>query len=149
MSNESLDSLRPADNLKLHHIGFVVHSIQECAESFALSLGATWDGRVVFDPVQMVHVTFFQGHSPTDPLVELVEPDGPESPVSQFLQRGGGLHHVCYEVSELDSHLRFCQSVGTRIIRRPVPAVAFGGRRIAWGITKKRLLVEFLESQRI
>jgi hypothetical protein len=25
--------------------------------------------------------------------------------------------------------------------------VAFGGRRIAWAITKKRLLVEFLESK--
>lgn len=145
MSNETLKNLGPANDLKLHHIGFVVSSIRECAESFALSLGATWDGNIVVDPVQKVHVTFFQGHNPTDPLIELVEPGAPESPVSQFLQRGGGLHHLCYEVRDLDSHLRFCQSAGTRIIRPPVPAVAFGGRRIAWGITKKRLLMEFLE----
>jgi methylmalonyl-CoA/ethylmalonyl-CoA epimerase len=145
MRDEPLESLRPADGLKLHHIGFVVHSIQESAESFALSLGATWDGNIVFDPMQKVRVTFFQGHNPADPLMELVEPGGPESPVSRFVERGGGLHHVCYEVSNLDSQLRFCQSVGTRIIRAPVPAVAFGGRRIAWGITKKRLLIEFLE----
>jgi methylmalonyl-CoA/ethylmalonyl-CoA epimerase len=149
MSNEALESLRPADDLKLHHIGFVVPSIQECAESFAISLGATWDGNIVFDPLQKVRVTFFQGHNPTDPLMELVEPGGPESPVSRFVERGGGLHHVCYEVNNLDSQLRFCQSVGTIIIRPPVPAVAFGGRRIAWGITKKRLLMEFLESKRI
>ena len=149
MSNEALESLRPADDLKLHHIGFVVPSIQECAESFAMSLGAKWDGNIVFDPLQRVRVTFFQGHNPTDPLMELVEPDGPESPVSRFVERGGGLHHVCYEVNNLDSQLRFCQSVGTIIIRPPVPAVAFGGRRIAWGITKKRLLMEFLESKRI
>ncbi len=145
MSNEPLESLSPADDRKLHHIGFVVYSIQECAESFALSLGATWDGNIVFDPVQKVRVTFFQGQSPTDPLIELVEPSGPESPVSGFLRDRGGLHHLCYEVKDLDSHLRFCQSVGTRIIRPPVPAVAFGGRRIAWGVTKKRLLMEFLE----
>ena len=145
MSNEPLGSLSPSDHLKLHHIGFVVNSIQESAESFALSLGTTWDGNIVFDPLQKVRVTFFQGHNPTDPLIELVEPGGPESPVSRFLQRGGGLHHLCYEVKDLDSHLRFCQSVGTIIIRPPVPAVAFGGRRIAWGITKKRLLVEILE----
>jgi len=149
MSNEALESLRPADDLKLHHIGFVVPSIQECAESFAMSLGAKWDGNIVFDPLQRVRVTFFQGHNPTDPLMELVEPGGPESPVSRFVERGGGLHHVCYEVNNLDSQLRFCQSVGTIIIRPPVPAVAFGGRRIAWGITKKRLLMEFLESKRI
>jgi methylmalonyl-CoA/ethylmalonyl-CoA epimerase len=146
MSNEPLERFRPADDLKLHHVGFVVYSIQECAESFALSLGATWDGNIVFDPLQKVLVTFFQGQNPTDPLMELVEPGGPESPVSRFVERGGGLHHVCYEVKDLDSHLRFCQSVGTKIIRSPVPAAAFGGRRIAWGITKKRLLMEFLES---
>jgi methylmalonyl-CoA/ethylmalonyl-CoA epimerase len=146
MSNEPPESQRPADGLKLHHIGFVVYSIQECAESFALSLGATWDGNIVFDPLQKVRVTFIQGRNLTDPLMELIEPGGLESPVSQFLQRGGGLHHLCYEVKDLDSHLRFCQSTGTKIIRPPVPAVAFGGRRIAWGITKKRLLMEFLES---
>ena len=46
----------------------------------------------------------------------------------------------------VESHLVFCKSVGTIIIRPPVPAVAFGGRRIAWALTRKRLLVEFLES---
>lgn len=145
MSNEPLESLRPPDDLKLHHIGFVVLSIQESAESFACSLGTTWDGNIAFDPVQKVHVTFFQGHNPTDPLIELVEPVGPGSPVSRFLERGGGLHHLCYEVEDLESHLAFCKSVGTIIIRPPVPAVAFGGRQIAWGVTKKRLLMEFLE----
>jgi len=146
MSNERLRGAPPPNHVKLHHIGFVVHSIQESAESFARSLGATWDGNIVFDPVQKVHVTFFQGHNPTDPLIELVEPGGPESPVSQFLKRGGGLHHLCYEVKDLDAYLGFCRSVGTIIIRPPVPAVAFGGRRIAWGVTRKRLLMEFLES---
>jgi methylmalonyl-CoA/ethylmalonyl-CoA epimerase len=145
MSNELLERLRPSDDLKLHHIGFVVSSIEECADSFAASLGATWDRNIVFDPLQKVRVTFFQGPHAADPLTELVEPGEQESPVSQFLQRGGGLHHICYQVSDLDSHLRFCQSAGTKIIRRPVPAAAFGGRRIAWGITKKRLLLEFLE----
>ncbi len=148
MSDRPLESLPPADDLKLHHIGFVVHSIQECAESFALALGATWDRNIVFDPLQKVRVTFFQAHNPSDPLMELVEPGGVESPVAQFAERGGGLHHVCYEVADMDAQLRFCRSVGTRIIRPPVPALAFGGRRIAWGITRKRLLLEFLESKK-
>ena len=145
MSSEPPQSLRPVDRPKLHHVGFVVSSIQESAESFARSLGATWDGNIVFDPIQKVRVSFFQGRNSVDPLIELVEPGGPESPVSRFLERGGGLHHLCYEVKNLESHLAFCKSVGTIIIRPPVPAVAFGGRRIAWAVTKKRLLVEFLE----
>jgi len=143
--DDTNESLCPLDHPKLHHIGFVVSSIEESAEAFALSIGATWDRNIVFDPSQMVHVTFLQGHNPADPLIELIDPGGAESPVSRFLQRGGGLHHLCYEVRDLESHLRSCHSVGTIIIRQPVPAVAFGGRRIAWAITRKRLLVEFLE----
>jgi len=145
MNAEAPQALRPAEDLRLHHVGFVVASIQECADSFALALGATWDGKIIHDPLQKVRVTFFQGQNEADPLMELVEPGGPESPVSRFLERGGGLHHVCYEVKNLESHLEFCKSSGSIVIRPPVPAVAFGGRRIAWAVTKKKLLMEFLE----
>ena len=146
MNNEELAGrLRPPDHTKLHHIGFVVCSIQESAESFARALGARWDGKIILDPLQKVRVSFFEGRNATDPLIELVEPADPQSPVSRFLEGGGGLHHLCYEVEDLDSHLTFSRSVGTLIIRPPVPAVAFGGRRIAWGVTKKKLLLEFLE----
>jgi len=145
MSVDSQEKILPADDLKLHHLGFVVRSIQDCGASFAQSLGATWDGKITFDPIQKVSVAFFQGRSSADPLIELVEPGDDDSPVTRFLARGGGLHHLCYEVNDLEGHLEFCNSVGNTIIRPPVPAVAFGGRRIAWAVTRKKLLVEFLE----
>jgi methylmalonyl-CoA/ethylmalonyl-CoA epimerase len=146
MSSKQRNDLRPTGPLKIHHIGFVLASIQDSAESFARSLGATWDENIIFDPLQKVRVTFLQGAHINDALIELVEPAGSDSPVSGFLERSGGLHHLCYEVENLESHLAFCKSVSMMIIRPPVPAVAFGGRRIAWALTKKRLLLEFLES---
>jgi methylmalonyl-CoA/ethylmalonyl-CoA epimerase len=146
MNDEGLRGLRPAGELKLHHVGFVVSSIQDCAESFALALGATWNGNIVFDPLQKARVAFFEGRSSADPLIELVEPGEAKSPVSRFLGRGGGLHHLCYEVANLESQLEFCKSVGTIVLRSPVPAAAFDGRRIAWAITRKKLLIEYLEA---
>ncbi len=146
MSNVAFHEISPPKGQRLHHIGFVVNSIRESAESFARSLGATWDGNIIFDPIQKVRVTFLHGAHGHDSLIELVEPGGPDSPVSRFLNAGGGLHHLCYEVDHLEQHLRFCKSTGTVVIRRPVPAVAFGGRRIAWALTKEKLLIEFLES---
>jgi methylmalonyl-CoA/ethylmalonyl-CoA epimerase len=145
MNSELQESIRPPDHVNLHHIGFVVASIQESGPSFALALGATWDRNIVFDPIQKVRVTFFRGRNATDPLIELVEPGVPNSPVSRFLESGGGLHHLCYEVEDLELHLEFCKLVGTIIISPPVPAEAFDGRRIAWALTRKRLLLEFLE----
>ena len=140
-----MEGVRAPEHLRLHHIGFVVFSIQESVEGFARAVAATWDGNVFFDPIQKVRVTFFKGHNPADPLIELVEPSGPASPVSSFVRRGGGLHHLCYEVPDLQAHLNFCKSVRAKIICPPVPAVAFGGRRIAWAVTRNRLLMELLE----
>lgn len=129
---------------KLHHIGFVVSSIEKSGDRFAEALAATWSRQIVHDPIQKVRVAFFQGNG-QDPLIELVEPADPDSPVSRFLEHGGGLHHLCYEVENLEAHLAFCESAGSTVIRQPVPAVAFAGRRIAWVATRNNLLVEFLE----
>lgn len=145
MSRAMAQSPQPPGRVRLHHIGYVVASIEESGESFACSLGATWDHNIIFDPIQKVHVTFLEGGSAADSLIELVEPGCPESPVSRFLNHGGGLHHLCYEVPNIERHLAFCKSVGTLVIRKPAPAVAFEGRCIAWALTKQKLLVEFLE----
>jgi methylmalonyl-CoA/ethylmalonyl-CoA epimerase len=128
-----------------HHLGFVVGSIADAAKDFAESLDAHWDGKVIHDPLQVVSVTFLRPGTPQNPVVELVEPAGDKSPVLGFLKRGGGLHHLCYEVQGLEKQLEIARSMGMLITRPPQPAVAFGGRRIAWVYTKHRLLLELLE----
>jgi methylmalonyl-CoA/ethylmalonyl-CoA epimerase len=131
---------------RLHHVGFVVQSIAMAAEEFSRSIAGTWDGRVIQDPLQGARVAFLQGPIASDALVELIEPVDEGSPVSKFLKRGGGLHHLCYEVGNLETQLRYIRSTGSLVVRSPVPAVAFGGRRIAWVYTKAKLLLEYLET---
>lgn len=131
--------------LRLHHMGFVVSSIEASMPGFVKSLSATWDGRIFEDPNQKVKVAFLQTR-PEDAQVELVEPAGEDSPVSKFLrERGGGLHHACYEVADLEHALTDFHSRGAVIAKRPKPAVAFDGRRIAWVLTAEKFLVELLE----
>jgi methylmalonyl-CoA/ethylmalonyl-CoA epimerase len=132
----------------LHHIGFVVSSISAAAEEFAASISARWDGEVIHDPIQRVRVAFLSPVDIRNPVFELVEPASEGSPVSNFLKKGGGLHHVCYEIDDLESGLCEATGVGLVVVADPVPAVAFGGRRIAWVCSKKRLLVELLERNR-
>ena len=130
--------------LRLHHVGFVVASIERAMPGFLRSLAAKWDEQVFHDPLQCVKVAFLTTRA-QDPQIELVEPVGEDSPVLRFLQQGGGLHHVCYEVADLEEQLGEFRSRGAVIAKRPKPAVAFGGRRIAWVITAEKLLVELLE----
>jgi len=131
---------------RLHHVGFAVDSIQAIAQSFARSIGAEWDRKIIEEPSQGVRVTFLCPASKTGPLVELVEGTGEDSPVANFLKKkGGGLHHLCYEVPALEKELERSRSQGGLIVKGPLPAVAFGGRRIAWVYTTHRLLLEYLE----
>jgi methylmalonyl-CoA/ethylmalonyl-CoA epimerase len=133
------------DLTQLHHVGYVVRSIAEVAEKFALSIGASWDGKIILDPLQGANVAFLLHPGQTLPQVELVQPEGDDSPVANFLKRGGGMHHLCYEVTSLDKQLALSRKHGGMVVRAPLPAVAFNGRRIAWVFTKQRLLIEFLE----
>jgi methylmalonyl-CoA/ethylmalonyl-CoA epimerase len=65
--------------------------------------------------------------------------------VIPFLKRGGGLHHLCYEIDDLEDQLALSRAQGGLVVRQPLPAVAFEGRRIAWVYTRNKLLVEYLE----
>ena len=128
-----------------HHIGFVVSSITKSVQAFASMLQSDWDEQVFHDPKQGVHVTFLKSRQPGDPVWELVEPADEKSPVRSFAAKGGGLHHVCYVVDNLEKALVDARALGALVTREPMPAVAFGGRRIAWIYTKNRLLIEYLE----
>jgi methylmalonyl-CoA/ethylmalonyl-CoA epimerase len=134
-----------SDLARLHHIGFVVGSISDEIYSFAKAVETNWDQVIFHDPLQRARVAFLRPACPTDALIELVEPAGEGSPILQFLQKGGGLHHLCYEVPDLEAHLHAMRVTGAVIVKRPRPAVAFANRRVAWMVTAQKLLLEFLE----
>jgi methylmalonyl-CoA/ethylmalonyl-CoA epimerase len=132
----------------LHHIGIVVPSIRSTVDGFSQTLGRSWDGKIIHDPLQGVHVAFLASvNNPSEPLIELVEPAGEDSPVTGFLKRGGGMNHLCYEVPSLSEQLKKSRADGSLIVKQPMPAVAFDGRLIGWVFTPQRMLVEFLEKQ--
>jgi len=128
----------------LHHIGQVVSSIADSMEAWRGALGATGQSEIFHDPIQRVRVAFLDLPGGAVKF-ELVEPTGPDSPVHSFARKGGGLHHVCFEVDHLEGHIEHMQGLKAMLISAPQPAVAFGGRRIAWMYLREKLLVEYLE----
>jgi methylmalonyl-CoA/ethylmalonyl-CoA epimerase len=128
-----------------HHVGYAVASIAHVGADFARSLGTEWDGNIIHDPLQEARVTFLWSRAQGTPAVELIEPAGETSPLHKFVQRGGGLHHVCYEVDSLPAQLEQSRGAGCLVVKNPLPALAFGGRHIAWVYTRQKLLIEYLE----
>jgi methylmalonyl-CoA/ethylmalonyl-CoA epimerase len=131
---------------RFHHVGYVVASIDATIAEYRESSGLEWDGLIVHDPLQVVRVTFLGLEDAA--RIELVEPAGSRSPVNAFLRSGGGLHHVCYEVADLKTHIEHCRGQGCTLVRFPMPAAAFGGRKIAWMITPSQQLFELLQAVR-
>ena len=50
--------------------------------------------------------------------VELLHPLGEDSPIGRFLERhpDGGMHHVCYEVEDIESARDFLLAQGARVL---------------------------------
>src|SRR3981081_2009871 len=104
-----------------HPVGFVVASIPSSVQGFASMLQADWDEQVFHDPNQGVRVTFLKSRRAGDPLWDLVEPADEQSPVHSFAAKGGGLHHACYVVDNLEQELTGARSLGALVPRHAVP----------------------------
>lgn len=131
--------------LKLHHVGHLVKDIKAAAQSLTQEYGYRIETKVIEDQVQTAFVQFLRLPKSTSWL-ELISPNGGNSKLSAALKRGGGLHHLCYEVEDIDQACIELRNRKLVLLSKPVPAVAFGGRRIAWFIDNTRLLTELVEA---
>ena len=98
---------------KISHIGIAVASIEEATPFYRDVLGMEFEGTEVVAE-QKVKVAFFAvGES----RIELLEPTADDSPVAKFLEKNGpGVHHVAYEVSDLEQRLNALKAEGVRLI---------------------------------
>ena len=131
--------------MRFHHIGYAVSSIDDYLAHFLLPLFEPEhvSGKIS-DPIQNVSVCFVTLAGGT--TIELVEPLGENSPISSIVGSSrGGLYHLCYEVDDLEGEISRFRKRKCLPLARPVPAVAFGGRRIVFLMTPQRDLIELVE----
>jgi methylmalonyl-CoA/ethylmalonyl-CoA epimerase len=108
-------------------MGLEVHHVEEVASQ---------KSKVAFMPV---------GESE----VELVVPTSADSGLAKFVQeKGGGMHHLCFEVEDLDAVLAEFKTKGVRLINET--PVVLPGRKMAFVHPKasQGVLVEFYEVTR-
>jgi len=133
--------------MKFRHLGVAVSKLEGTLQSYAQLFGYKLISGPFDDPIQKVSVCFLGSGDPDDAVVELVAPLTEDSPVKGVLARGGGAYHMCFETPRLDEALTDVLAKGCLLVSKPVPAVAFGGRRIAWIYTPTRQLIELLEQE--
>jgi methylmalonyl-CoA/ethylmalonyl-CoA epimerase len=131
--------------MRFHHVGYATANIDRYVEDFFRPVFAPLAiSDKISDPIQRVTVCFARMQGGT--LIELVEPFGENSPVDSVIGSGrGGVYHLCYEVEDLNRELARLRQKRCMPVSKPVPAVAFNGRRIVFLLTPQRDLIELVE----
>lgn len=129
----------------LHHTGMLVRDVEEAARHYCGLLGYRQESAVIDDPIQTARVLFLRLPG-ANSWLELIGPLGPSSKLSNQLAKGGGLHHLCYEVDRIEAAMGWYRDQGCMVVSVPVAATAFPGRRIAWLMDRHRFLFELLEA---
>jgi methylmalonyl-CoA/ethylmalonyl-CoA epimerase len=113
---------------RINHIAIVVGDIDSALTFWRDALGLQLD-HIEDIPEQESMVAFL----PTgESEVELVQPTSEDSGVARYLQkRGPGMHHICFEVEDIQASLEQLKGKGIRLINE-TPMTGAGGKKMAF-----------------
>ena len=113
---------------RIDHIGVAVEEIEPAMALYrdSFQLGVAHREVVEEQGVEAVLLDVGENH------VELLAPLSADTPVGKFLARQGpGLHHVAYQVKDIDAALAACRAAGLQLIDQQ-PRVGIRGSRVAF-----------------
>lgn len=113
------------------HVGIVVSSIDRITAA-----------RKIQDTLQHVSVAFVDLYGCP---IELIESLDDSSPITEMLNKGITVYHLCFKVPDLDNALQVAGKNGFCCFKEPKEAAAFGKRKIAWVFNRDYGIFELLE----
>ena len=124
--------------MQLHHIGYVVDNLELHFNSLP---GLSVEKKII-DPFQNAEIILCNNQS-SSTYIELIKPLNDKSFTWNFLQNGGGLHHICYDglyLSQIEEKIAKHKMLK---IRGPMHAVLFD-REVMFVVTRTKQIIEFI-----
>ena len=128
---------------RFHHLGVACRDLAQEARTW-LSLGYRADSEIFEDPIQSVRGQFLAGPGPKLELLASLTPDGP---VAQMVRRGIKIYHQGFETAGFDAAIIVLRGANFKLVKGPVPSVAFATRRIAFFLMPNMSLIEIIEKE--
>ena len=113
--------------MKLHHIGIVVQNINESLGEISNFLSFESTSLPTLVGSQKVNICFLKT---SNVYIELIEPADPDSQIISFIKEGGGFHHLCFEVDDIQQEIDKMVKNGAHLVVAPVKG--FEDRLIAF-----------------
>lgn len=112
---------------KINHVAIAVNDIDEALSFWQDALGLVLD-HIEDVPSQKSVVAFLPAG---EGEVELVKPTEDDTGVAKFLEKNGpGMHHLCFEVDDIEGMLAQLKAKGIRLINEE--PLALEGRKMAF-----------------
>ena len=115
---------------RLNHVAIAVPDLAAAVAVYRESLGAS-----VSEPMPLPEhgVTVVFVELPNS-KVELMQPLGGASPIAAFLERnpGGGVHHLCFEVPDIQAAITQLAATGARIVGGGEPRIGAHGKPVVF-----------------
>lgn len=113
---------------RVNHIALAVPNLETAVARYRDSLGATVSAPQPLPEhgVTVVFVVF------DNTKVELLEPLGENSPIASFLAKSpdGGMHHICYEVTDIIAARDHLKAAGARVLGSGEPKIGAHGNPV-------------------
>jgi len=113
---------------RLNHVAIAVRDIAAASEVYRSTLGAQVSAP---EPLEEHGVTVVFITLPNT-KIELLEPLGTESPIGRFLEKNpdGGMHHICYEVDDINAARDQLVKSGARVLGSGEPKIGAHGKPV-------------------
>jgi methylmalonyl-CoA/ethylmalonyl-CoA epimerase len=130
--------------MKIDHICFAVKNLGEGIAYWEDVFGYRQMTEVVQNSLQKVKVVFLSKEDSV--LVKLIEPVEGNQSLINFVSRGGGFHHLCFRVEDMEGQLEKLKGKGLLKLVPPQPGEAFNNHDIAFLLARYGLNIELIDT---
>lgn len=114
---------------KVHHIGIAVQDIEKSLAVYRDLLGLQLEGLHEVEDQKVITAFFPVGET----HIELIQPTEGNVGVTKFLEkRGEGVHHICFEVDDIEQALQDVKARGAVLIDETPRVIENGRKKMAF-----------------
>ncbi len=114
---------------KLNHVAIAVPNLETATKLYQNTLGAKVSPKTQHLHEHGVSVVFVELDNTK---IELLHPLGDDSPIAKYLSRNpdGGIHHICYEVKDIQKAAKKLLAENMRILGDGIPKIGAHGNPV-------------------
>lgn len=128
----------------IDHICFAVKNLEEGVDYWSRTFDYKQMTSFVVNTLQKVKVTFLKKEGSI--TIKLIEPLEENQSLVNFVNRGGGFHHICFKCTDINEKVRDLKGKGLITLVPPQPGEAFNNNEIAFLLAKYGLNIELIDT---